>query len=234
MGLDAVELVMDIEEAFDIQIPDERAAEIVTVGQLYDLILEACPARRRDGMCMSAATFRLIRRAMQSELGLDVRRLRPRDTVDSVFPPDRRQQAWSRLSDTLNLRFPKLARPNWITALAAMAMLITGVGCGYLSYLLFGSAVALVFGAAATVVSGLILERATTVFAVSPRESFTTFRGLTGVVLAHNYATLSRRFNTWAPSDIWEALQTIITEQLGVKPELITPETSFVNDLGLG
>ena len=234
MGLDAVELVMDIEEAFDIQIPDERAAEIVTVGQLYDLILEACPARRRAGMCMSAATFRLIRRAMQSELGLDVRQLRPRDTVDSVFPRDRRQQVWSRLSDTLNLRFPKLARPNWITALAAMVMLITGVGCGYLSYLLFGKAVALVFGAVATVVSGLILERATTVFAVNPRESFTTFRGLTGVVLAHNYATLSRRFNTWDPSDIWEALQTIITEQLHVKPELVTPETSFVNDLGLG
>jgi acyl carrier protein len=234
MGLDAVELVMDIEEAFDIQIPDERAAEVATVGQLYDSILEACPTRRSDDLCMSAATFRLIRRAMQSDLGLDVRRLRPRDSVDSVFPRDRRRQTWSRLADTLDLRFPKLVRPTWITALATIITVATGVGCGYLSHLFLGSHVVLIIGAAAAVASGLILKGATTVFAVNPCESFTTFRGLTGVVLAHNYATLSRRFNTWAPSDIWEALRVIIVEQLGVKPELVTPQASLVHDLGMG
>ena len=132
-SLDTVELIMEFEKEFDIQIPDERAAEVVTVGQLYDSILEACPTRRSDDLCMSAATFRLIRRAMQSDLGLDVRRLRPRDSVDSVFPRDRRRQTWSRLADTLDLRFPKLVRPNWITASATIITVATGVGCGYLS-----------------------------------------------------------------------------------------------------
>lgn len=35
MGLDTVELVMAIEEGFDLEIPDEQAARIVTVGDMH-------------------------------------------------------------------------------------------------------------------------------------------------------------------------------------------------------
>ena len=33
MGLDAVDLVMEVEEAFDIEIPDDRASQMLTVGE---------------------------------------------------------------------------------------------------------------------------------------------------------------------------------------------------------
>ena len=36
--LDDVELLQEIEELFKIKISDEEAAEVVTVGQLYDLV----------------------------------------------------------------------------------------------------------------------------------------------------------------------------------------------------
>ena len=39
MGLDTVELVMDVEEKFDIEISDRDASKIETVGQLYDTVL---------------------------------------------------------------------------------------------------------------------------------------------------------------------------------------------------
>jgi len=34
MGLDSVELVMEVEDAFDVQVPDERACEMRTVRDL--------------------------------------------------------------------------------------------------------------------------------------------------------------------------------------------------------
>ena len=38
MGLDLVEMVMDVEQDFDIQIPDSDAAELRTLGALYHYV----------------------------------------------------------------------------------------------------------------------------------------------------------------------------------------------------
>ena len=40
MGLDSTELVLEIEDTFQIQIPDDEYAGLATVGQLHDYIVE--------------------------------------------------------------------------------------------------------------------------------------------------------------------------------------------------
>ncbi len=37
-SLDLVELVMDLEESYGVEIPDEQLAEVKTVGQIVDII----------------------------------------------------------------------------------------------------------------------------------------------------------------------------------------------------
>lgn len=39
-SLDTVELVMELEETFDMQIPDEEAEKLTTVGAVSDYLLE--------------------------------------------------------------------------------------------------------------------------------------------------------------------------------------------------
>jgi len=39
MGLDIVEIVIRTEETFDVDLPDEECGKIVTVGDLYRLVL---------------------------------------------------------------------------------------------------------------------------------------------------------------------------------------------------
>ena len=41
-SLDAVELIMAVEEEFDIEIPDDKAAEIKTVQDIVDYIKRKC------------------------------------------------------------------------------------------------------------------------------------------------------------------------------------------------
>jgi acyl carrier protein len=39
MGLDTVEIVLRTEETFNIDLPDEECSKVITVGDLYRLVL---------------------------------------------------------------------------------------------------------------------------------------------------------------------------------------------------
>ena len=48
-SLDIVELVMELEEEFDIQIPDDQAEKIKTVGEAVDYIENAIKTKGQQG-----------------------------------------------------------------------------------------------------------------------------------------------------------------------------------------
>lgn len=54
MGLDSVELVMSVEEHFDIEVPDNVAETLVTVGKLHEFVV--------------AELLRLNRRSVDSDV----------------------------------------------------------------------------------------------------------------------------------------------------------------------
>lgn len=234
MGLDAVEIIMEIEDAFDIKIPDDKASQIVTVGDLYDYILEL----KRDtvsprNVCLSAATFYLIRRAVCAELGLNPKAVRPRKTLNSTLPQNNRRPFWTELQTTINLKLPRLARPKWLVAIAASLSIAASAWIGFLVSPGWGHNGAVGAFLAALFATGAFAAVITSPFQTQFRPAFATYRGLSHVVLAHNYATLNKQFNSWYPSDVWEAMKVIIVEQLGVRPEIVTKDARFFDDLGV-
>ena len=48
MGLDTVELVIAIEEEFDISISDDEASEMITVGDIYFHVLKELSSRNSE------------------------------------------------------------------------------------------------------------------------------------------------------------------------------------------
>lgn len=231
MGLDTLELVLEVEEAFGVQIPDERAATIVTVGDLHDVLVEhLAKIPRESHICLSAATFYLIRRAVHDVLGRHVP-IRPQDQTDVILPEDRRAEIWQALASHLQLRWPSLSRPIWLVWILSVTVAAASGAIACLAYATAGTVIAAVAGIGSAIVLTMVSAMGTKSLATVPRLPIATFRGLTHNVLALNFATLAARYRAWTSADIWRALSVLLVDQLGVRAELITRDAHIVRDL---
>jgi len=234
MGLDGVELVMEVEEAFAITIADDEASAVRTVGDLHDLVLGKLSADPRSHRCASAAAFYRLRRAQVARFGHDRRDIRPRGRMDDLVPVHRRRASWRVLARDLGWRFPPLRRPGRLEAVlmptvvvadVVLALLPEAGGWGTLGSFL------LLYILAFLPLLYLVLWL-TSPFAVHLPEHCRTVRGATLAVLALNpetWASASLR-----PAEVWSILRAVVVEQLGVRPEQVTEDARLVEDLGLG
>jgi hypothetical protein len=79
MGLDSVELIMEVEKEFALDIPDHDAVTLLTVGRLYDYVAThapALPADARAGL-FAGATWERYRDLVSAEIGVPVTALNP-------------------------------------------------------------------------------------------------------------------------------------------------------------
>jgi acyl carrier protein len=241
MGLDLVELVIEIESAFGIEIPDEDASNIQTVGQLYDYILAKLPSpespRCSSPRCLSAVAFYSLRRALTDQLGVARRNVRPSTPIGSLIPVSHRRSEWQRLGGCLGWRLPKLVRPAWMEG-ASYGMLLVWLAAIVTAW---GQVTGFSLGALPLVFAGLCCGslllvwaafHLTTPFATRFTPDGLTVRATVRAALASNYWKVSAQGPGWDRQEVWECLRAIIVEQLGVAPEEVVESASFVNDFG--
>ncbi|MCP4511754.1 MAG: hypothetical protein GY826_35740 [Fuerstiella sp.] len=232
MGLDTVELLMDVEASFGIEISDDDAQNIVTVGDLFECVkshMEMAPA----GTCLTAATFCDIRKGML-DTGI-TECFGPCTSLTEIAPDHNRRSFWTRLAKNMQLRLPDLVRPAWVvgvnilvTCSVSVLPALVASGRDVSGTIFFVTGVACLFFV------GWLSTIATSPFATQFAMDFGTFRGLSERVLALNTATLKNRHGPMGPSDIWVTLRELIVTQLGVDANKVTPTASFVRDLGCG
>jgi hypothetical protein len=72
MGLDVIEMVMEVESAFGIDIPDADAARLTTVGALYDYVARqtAPGATVADGGPYSGELWERYLDVLEREIGV--------------------------------------------------------------------------------------------------------------------------------------------------------------------
>jgi len=98
MGVDLVELVIEVEKAFGIAILDEDAGNIITVGQLYDYVVAKLPAQETE-CCLTATAFYQFRSALTGQFGVDRREVRPSALVGIIVREPTRRRTGSFLVD---------------------------------------------------------------------------------------------------------------------------------------
>ena len=237
MGLDAVELVMDVEEAFEFSIPDEGYAQMRTVGELHQYILRQLEVQHQlhaeHRTCPSVPAFVEIRLAITSLLAIDRKFVRPSSQLASIIPRRLRRNIWQQLQEKAHINLPPLVLPvglRQLTRLASLGILIAAA-CGCVSLLgLPGMLLAL------PICIGLSMA----LFAGSRPLAFafpSGFRTVADIVRAARppHYPPQRQPPFAADSDaVWHKLVEIIVNVLAVSPSEVRPSARFIEDLRAG
>jgi acyl carrier protein len=229
MGLDSVELLMEVEDAFGFSIPDEDAAGMDTVGKLYDYILAHRVEGKQEG-CLTSVAFYRLRRVLTSICGLARRDVHPSIETAKVIPAMRRRR-WSQLQASMGLRLPALRRPAWVTATATILGCALVVAAAVFLAARGGTTAIVLLGACVIVAVPWLLYQVTLPLAVVIPTECATVGGLAKAILQKNYGAISDQCQRANAEEAWTALRDLIVKQLGVRPDEVTREASFVKDL---
>jgi acyl carrier protein len=101
MGLDTVELVMEVEDEFGMSIPDADAELIQTVGQLHAYVCQRLRPRG-ETVCPTARAFYRFRRALLARQPVPRRCVRPSSRVSRLLPEECRDR-WAAVAEEVGL-----------------------------------------------------------------------------------------------------------------------------------
>jgi acyl carrier protein len=233
MGLDTVELVMKVEKAFNIRIPNQEAEKISTVGDLHEAVWRQVDWSYSEGPCQSQALFYRLRQAFTENFQLPRADFKPDALMEDVFPKHNRRQAYEGFAHTIRLELPDLMlRDPWntvITQLSITMMLIGILGVPFIGF--FPKYTTFI---AVTGLSGLALVLLVNYRLKSIRTTIgqKTVRDFTKKVLVLNYDKLNRMDGVHR-KDMETVINHIIVDISGAEPHEITPEKKICDDLGL-
>jgi acyl carrier protein len=229
IGLDTVELLLEVEESFGFSIEDKDAPALETVGDLYAYILDHRFRGKQDG-CLSSVAFYKLRRALMSILRIPRKHVRLKTELAELIPK-RRRHFWNNRREALALRLPELNRPIWVTVMSAITILaISLTAIIYVAQKLGGNA-ATAAGIFSLLGLCIFFYRITIPLATEFHSDFASVGNLTKEILRMNYGAISDECGRASEKEVWESLRSIIVNQIGISRDAITKEVSFVKDL---
>lgn len=103
MGLDAVELVMAVEEAFGIAIPDAEAAKMITPALMISYVQNSVSSRPESNACISLRAFHRVRAGLMKSTGVGRSEVTLKTPINKLFSGPQRTQHWKDFQAYLSL-----------------------------------------------------------------------------------------------------------------------------------
>ncbi len=121
MGLDGVEIVMKVEETFEVVVEDSEAAKIATPGDLIELILSKV-GRTSQAACLTQRAFHSVRASLMKNAGFKRTEIKPETPLPVLFPRSTRKQQIAQVLADIGLRkHIEFVRPGWLQKLIVAA-----------------------------------------------------------------------------------------------------------------
>jgi acyl carrier protein len=231
MGLELVEIVMEVEDTFGIVITDDDATGMRSVGELHRQIIESRLRARQRG-CPTARAFHKIRRVLMESASVPRRSIRPSTPLKAILPPVARRRAWRTLQETTSGRLRGLRLPFRLGPLMAGAWVLSGVLGAATLMPRVGFDHGVVLAGTAAVALLLVTFYLARPLALAFPRGVVTVGDLTHASLPPRYDQAIQQ--QMSDEEVWNKLRQIVAESLGLTAEEITPSARFVEDLGAG
>ncbi len=236
MGLDAVEIVMAVEEAFGVTLEDSEVEKISTPRELIDLIMGKVGETASAG-CLTQRAFHQVRAALLHQLPLNRRDISPQAKLSRLAPRSQRKVLLECLAAELETSpLPALVRPKWLVVFLVVMSVAAGIAAAVYIFrhglwehrgALFGTAVAT--AAAIGFVSGAATRACR--FEFPPRLA--TVADLSRWLVGHKTELAVSAPGKWTREQVAARVRDIIIELLDCAPAY-REDASFVQDLGMG
>lgn len=232
MGMDGIEIHLNVERSFGIVIADHEARAVLTPGDLYALVLSKLPPPDSAGCVTSHAFYRLRQSLMalfshhRSLITLSAR-------TDTLVPSTDRRARWADLQEALELDLPALELPPSLTGLGVTALALpaaAALALGWAGHLALWQQ--LLLGATGIPLCTLTFRAAQAYAVIIPQRASTVGK-LCQVIAQLNFARLSEHRRDWCPEEVWVSIQGIISDHMALPREAITMHAKLVDDLGI-
>lgn len=225
MGLDGLELIMAIEEEFQIAITEEESSKIETPNNLTDLVFSKLRKSSQE-VCPSQHGFYTVRKTLIKHLSVQRNEVGVETNLSELIPSKSRKKIWKNLLFTLSngqtVDVP-LTRPKWIKILILVLFLVAFSTAMFQTG--YEISLSLVFS-----LGCLALLVILTSFSFMRNEFPPNFQKVKDLIRI--VGSLESR--VWSRPDVYDRVKAIIVKRLGVKEEEVFPNSHFVNDLGMG
>lgn len=226
MGLDAIEIVMEAEERFNVSLQDSDWTHVRTVADLAALVLAKMTVS--GDVCPSQRAFHELRRAL-GRVGVGRERIRPRSAIDELLP-GLSGKTWKRLcaADRRLTAFAMCDRED-SSAVLLLVAIMTG---GLLLTPLIGGCLAVLTAAVAAGIGAILHHSVTNLRRIRLQPAYSTV-GDIARALAPAAPAASTGERLAREGEVLDEVRRITAGCLGLPLERVLPRSDFVRDLGM-
>jgi acyl carrier protein len=232
MGLDSVEILVNVENAFGITISNYEAEKIATVGDIHNLVWRTLQGRQSI-RCKTQQLYYKFRYTLATKFNVPKDAIELDASLNEIFPATNRRLLYRKLEKEMQLQLPPLALSfGWVTVLRITGGVLI-IGTLVISLVMVNRFnytrwlyLLPVLGILLTNFFSNLLDAVRTVFWPDLLSDFTR------EVLKLNYSTLIQE-NGANQKEVEQVIDHIIADIAGVDIKEVTPEKHLGNDLGI-
>ncbi len=232
MGLDAVEIVMAVEETFDIRIEGPEAEIIRTPRQLISLVWSKV-AQADSTICLSHRAFNRLRKLLMRRCAISRNAIVPTANFTELLNQSQRRELAGCLEKELGTGQLKLIRPTWLSGSMVAVAVLLGVAAT-LPLQPLPPALSVLVTVIVAAAAGYVFEKNTRQFRTEFPKTLASVGAVSGWIVAHkpDLATELPSDKGWTREQVALRVRELVVEHLNCAAEY-HEDARFIEDLGL-